>query len=308
MRRIGSAAHALGLRVFGIQQAMAHEQEIERPDSDSSRRAALVVTSPQMIALLETATRAAASEGKVLITGESGVGKDLVARHIHEHSRRSARPFVAVNCAALTDSLLESELFGHVKGSFTGAYRDKPGKLQMAHRGTIFLDEVGEMSLRMQAMLLRFLENGEIQAVGSDATSTRVDVRVMAATNRNLPELIAAGPVSRGPDVSPAGDSPRGAAAARAPRGYPLARGALRGAHRAAGHVHGRSDAAAGAISLARQCARAPQRGRADGVARRRRHRRRRLSCLPRFGLPRRRPSRRASAAARWPTSSTPRS
>jgi transcriptional regulator with PAS, ATPase and Fis domain len=173
---------------------MPHEQEIERPNSDvSSRRAALVVTSSQMIALLETATRAAASDGKVLITGESGVGKDLIARHIHERSRRSTRPLVAVNCAALTDSLLESELFGHVKGSFTGAYRDKPGKLQMAHRGTIFLDEVGEMSLRMQAMLLRFLENGEIQAVGSDATSTRVDVRVIAATNRNLSEMIAAG-------------------------------------------------------------------------------------------------------------------
>jgi DNA-binding NtrC family response regulator len=135
----------------------------------------------------------AASEGKVLITGESGVGKDVVARHIHTHSRRSARPFVAVNCAALTDSLLESELFGHVKGSFTGAYRDKPGKLQTAHRGTIFLDEVGEMSLRMQALLLRFLENGEIQSVGSEGHPTRVDVRVIAATNRNLPELIAAG-------------------------------------------------------------------------------------------------------------------
>jgi transcriptional regulator with PAS, ATPase and Fis domain len=146
-----------------------------------------------MIALLSTATRAAACEGKVLITGESGVGKDLVARHIHSRSTRRSHPFVAVNCAGLTESLLESELFGHVKGSFTGAYRDKPGKLQTAHRGTIFLDEVGEMSLRMQAMLLRFLENGEIQAVGSDANSAKVDVRVIAATNRNLPELIAAG-------------------------------------------------------------------------------------------------------------------
>jgi transcriptional regulator with PAS, ATPase and Fis domain len=158
--------------------------------SDSS---ALVVANPQMAALFATATRVAASEGKVLITGESGVGKDLVARHIHAQSRRNARPFIAVNCAALTDSLLESELFGHMKGSFTGAYRDKPGKLQAAHRGTIFLDEVGEMSLRMQALLLRFLENGEIQSVGSDGNASRVDVRVVAATNRNLPELIAAG-------------------------------------------------------------------------------------------------------------------
>ena len=94
-------------------------------------------------------------------------------------------PFIAVNCAGLTETLLESELFGHVKGSFTGAYRDKPGKLQLAHRGTLFLDEVGEMSLRMQALLLRFLENGEVQAVGSDHVQTKVDVRVIAATNRS---------------------------------------------------------------------------------------------------------------------------
>src|SRR5215207_11139229 len=137
------------------------------PAVDASSSSSFIVVNPQMAALLATAARVAASEGKVLITGESGVGKDLVARHIHAQSRRSTRPFVAVNCAALTDSLLESELFGHVKGSFTGAYRDKPGKLQIAHRGTIFLDEVGEMSLRMQAMLLRFLENGEIQSVGA---------------------------------------------------------------------------------------------------------------------------------------------
>jgi len=146
-----------------------------------------------MTALVAAADRAAASEGKVLITGESGVGKDLIARRIHFQSRRAAQAFVPVNCAGLTESLLESELFGHVKGSFTGAYRDKLGKLQAAHGGTIFLDEVGEMSLRMQAMLLRFLENGEIQAVGADARVTTVNVRVVAATNRNLPDLIAAG-------------------------------------------------------------------------------------------------------------------
>jgi transcriptional regulator with PAS, ATPase and Fis domain len=172
---------------------MLRDSDLPRPESDHSARATMVAASPQMTALLETADRVAASEGKVLITGESGVGKDLIARYIHANSRRRDRPFIAVNCAALTDSLLESELFGHVRGSFTGAYRDKPGKLQAAHRGTIFLDEVGEMSLRMQALLLRFLENGEIQAVGADANATRVDVRVVAATNRNLPELIAAG-------------------------------------------------------------------------------------------------------------------
>jgi len=147
----------------------------------------------QLATLLAIVDRAAACEGKVLITGESGVGKDLIARRIHARSARNRQALIAVNCAGLTESLLESELFGHVKGSFTGAYRDKPGKLQAAHRGTIFLDEVGEMSLRMQAMLLRFLENGEIQAVGSDARPSIVDVRVVAATNRNLPELISAG-------------------------------------------------------------------------------------------------------------------
>jgi transcriptional regulator with GAF, ATPase, and Fis domain len=153
----------------------------------------MVVASPVMQELLELADRAGGSGAKVLITGESGVGKDLVARRVHARSSRRSATFVAVNCAGLTDTLLESELFGHVKGSFTGAYRDKPGKLQLAHRGTLFLDEVGEMSLRMQALLLRFLENGEIQAVGSDRPETTVDVRVIAATNRNLADLVAAG-------------------------------------------------------------------------------------------------------------------
>ena len=152
-----------------------------------------VVASRAMTDLLAMAARAAESPAKVLITGESGVGKDVVARYIHSHSSRRLAPFVAVNCAGVTETLLESELFGHVKGSFTGAYRDKRGKLQLAHRGTLFLDEVGEMSLRMQALLLRFLENGEIQAVGSDHAQARVDVRVVAATNRNLTDLVAAG-------------------------------------------------------------------------------------------------------------------
>ena len=118
--------------------------------------------------VLRLARRAAVGDSKVLVTGESGVGKDLVARTLHAESARSRGPFVAVNCAGLTETLLESELFGHVKGSFTGAYRDKIGKLQPADRGTLFLDEVGEMSLRMQALLLRFLEAGELQRVGAD--------------------------------------------------------------------------------------------------------------------------------------------
>jgi transcriptional regulator with GAF, ATPase, and Fis domain len=146
-----------------------------------------------MLEVLQIARRAAVGEAKVLITGESGVGKDVIARHIHLYSRRAAGPFVAVNCAGLTETLLESELFGHAKGSFTGAYRDKPGKLQLADRGTLFLDEIGEMSLRMQALLLRFLETGEIQSVGAHQATASVNVRVIAATNRNLPERVAAG-------------------------------------------------------------------------------------------------------------------
>src|SRR5437879_1016461 len=126
--------------------------------------------------------RIARSDAKVLLTGESGVGKELVARSIHATSPRSSRAFVAVNCAGLPETLLESELFGHVRGSFTGAYRDKPGKLEVADEGTIFLDEIGEMTLRMQGLLLRFLEPGEIQKVGADSTGSRVAVRTIAAT------------------------------------------------------------------------------------------------------------------------------
>ena len=110
----------------------------------------------------------ALSDAKVLITGESGSGKEVVARQIHAHSTRAAKPFVAINCAGIPENLLESELFGHVKGSFTGAFRDKSGRLEMAAGGTMFLDEIGEMSLRMQGSLLRFLETGEIEKVGAE--------------------------------------------------------------------------------------------------------------------------------------------
>jgi transcriptional regulator with PAS, ATPase and Fis domain len=137
--------------------------------------------------------RIAPSDAKVLITGESGVGKELVARAIHAASHCASRSFVPVNCAGLPEALLESELFGHVKGSFTGAYRDKPGKLEISHGGTVFLDEIGEMTLRMQGLLLRFLETGELQKVGADRIASTVNVRVIAATNRSLRDLIAEG-------------------------------------------------------------------------------------------------------------------
>src|SRR3954471_19164524 len=153
----------------------------------------IVGESPALKDLMAAAAKIATSEAKTLITGESGVGKDVFARYIHANSARAAQKYVALNCASFSETLLESELFGHVKGSFTGAYRDKIGKLQLAHRGTIFLDEIAEMSLRMQALLLRFLENGEIQPVGADTPAARVDVRVISATNRNLSEMVAAG-------------------------------------------------------------------------------------------------------------------
>ena len=155
--------------------------------------ARLIGTSPPVADLLQEIDRVAQSDAKVLITGESGVGKELVALAIHDRSPRADRPFVAVNCAGLPETLLETELFGHVKGSFTGAYRDKPGKLEIAHLGTVFLDEIGEMTLRMQGLLLRFLETGEIQKVGADHAAGQVNVRVIAATNKNLAELIGQG-------------------------------------------------------------------------------------------------------------------
>src|SRR5512143_2782499 len=149
--------------------------------------------SAEVAALEQEIDRVARSDAKVLITGESGVGKEIVARAIHSRGPRATHVFAPVNCAGLPETLLESELFGHVKGSFTGAYRDKPGKLETAEHGTVFLDEIGEMSLRMQGMLLRFLETGELQKVGADGATARVDVRVLTATNRNLPERIGQG-------------------------------------------------------------------------------------------------------------------
>lgn len=136
---------------------------------------------------------AARADAKVLITGETGVGKDLVARLIHEGSRRRLAPMASINCAGVPDSLLESELFGHVRGSFTDAWRDKPGILESASNGTVFLDEVGEMSGRMQAVLLRFLETGELQRVGANRVHAKANVRVIAATNRDLTVEMQAG-------------------------------------------------------------------------------------------------------------------
>lgn len=153
----------------------------------------LIGTSRAVVELKAEIERVARSDAKVLITGESGAGKEVVARAINSSSPRAAQPFVPVNCAGIPETLLESELFGHVKGSFTGAYRDKPGKLEMSDNGTIFLDEIGEMTLRMQGLLLRFLETGEIQKVGAERATNVTNVRVITATNRNLRDLITQG-------------------------------------------------------------------------------------------------------------------
>ncbi len=161
----------------------------ERQD-DMQDTPQLVGASRSMVALHHQIGIAAKSDAKILITGESGVGKEIVARLIHASSARRSHALVAVNCAGVPESLLESELFGHVRGSFTDAYRDRPGLVDRAHRGTLFMDEVSEMGLRMQGLLLRFLETGEIQPVGGERLLQRVDVRVVAASNRDLREQL----------------------------------------------------------------------------------------------------------------------
>ncbi|MGZ5440964.1 MAG: sigma-54-dependent transcriptional regulator [Thermoanaerobaculia bacterium] len=152
----------------------------------------LVGGSQIMAELKSQIDRAAPTKATVLITGESGTGKELVAREIHRRSSRANRPFIQVNCAAIPNELIESELFGHKKGSFTGAIRDQLGKFVAADEGTIFLDEIGDMSLGAQAKVLRVLQEGEVEPVGS-ATVVKVDVRVIAATNKNLEEEIRNG-------------------------------------------------------------------------------------------------------------------
>ena len=149
-------------------------------------------TSPGMRAVRELVSKIAATNAAVLLTGESGVGKEVVARALHRASPRTAAPFIKVNCAALPGELLESELFGHQKGSFTGAYRDKPGKFETAEHGTLMLDEIGEVPLRLQAKLLHVLQDGEFARVGGERI-LQSDVRVITATNRTLQDEIRAG-------------------------------------------------------------------------------------------------------------------
>ncbi len=153
---------------------------------------AIITLHPRMRALLEFARQVAKSHASILIQGESGTGKELLARYIHNHSRRSSGAFVAVNCAALPEGLLESELFGHERGAFTGAVGSKPGKFELAHAGTLLLDEISEMPLPLQAKLLRVLQEREVDRVGGKKPLA-IDIRVISTTNRDLRQMIRAG-------------------------------------------------------------------------------------------------------------------
>jgi len=172
------------------------ERRLSRENSELLRQAESAVEiigeDPAIVELRRKASLAAAGSGRVLVTGEHGTGKELVARSIHVHSPRRLRPFVEINCAALPGELVESELFGHERGAFTGAVDLRRGRFEQADGGTLFFDEIGDMALRTQGTLLRVLESQSFERVGG-SKAVRVDVRVIAATNRNLEELIAAG-------------------------------------------------------------------------------------------------------------------
>lgn len=163
---------------------------LERELLEASRFQGLIGHSPKMLDVFSAVRRIAPHYRSLLITGQTGTGKDLVARAVHQLSPAAAENFVVVNCSAVVESLFESELFGHVKGSFTGADRDKVGLVEHASRGTLFLDEIGDMPLSTQAKLLRVLQNQEVQRVGS-LTARKIDVRVIAATNKNLRTAMA---------------------------------------------------------------------------------------------------------------------
>jgi two-component system nitrogen regulation response regulator NtrX len=160
--------------------------------AELARRATLIGESPAMRQVRALIERVGPTEARVLITGESGTGKELVAGAVHAASRRAGRPFVTVNCAAIPRDLVESEMFGHERGSFTGATERRMGRFEVAHGGTLFLDEIGDLSAEAQAKLLRTLETGELQRIGAEGT-VRVDVRVVSATNRRLDDEVDGG-------------------------------------------------------------------------------------------------------------------
>jgi DNA-binding NtrC family response regulator len=188
---VGRAVHTL---LVARETAAGQQATVEASHVSSSQdRPVLLGTAPSFRKVIELARRVAPTDASVFITGESGSGKELIAQFIHRDSRRSSRPFVAVNCAALPETLLESEMFGHVKGAFTGAIRDKPGLLETANGGTLFLDELMEMPKSIQAKLLRVIQDGVVRRVGSETTDAVVNVRFIAATNGDPASAMKAG-------------------------------------------------------------------------------------------------------------------
>ncbi|MEL7537860.1 MAG: sigma-54 dependent transcriptional regulator [Pseudomonadota bacterium] len=185
---LDGASHYL-VKPFPIQTLLA---EIKRLLPDSGSKTKPVAVDPAMQDVLALARQVAASDATVTLTGESGCGKEVIARFIHEHSNRSARDFVALNCAAIPDNMLEAVLFGHSKGAFTGASNDSPGKFELANHSTLLLDEITEMELGLQAKLLRVLQEREVERLGSHR-SIALDVRVIATSNRDLQAEVAAG-------------------------------------------------------------------------------------------------------------------
>ena len=185
---LGRARHTLAVSQERVTRDVARDREYGH-----SKSVPLLGRSPAFLKTIQLARRVAATDASVFITGESGSGKEMIAQYIHAHGRRSNRAMVAVNCAALPETLLESEMFGHVKGAFTGAVRDKPGLLETANGGTFFLDELTEMTQPVQAKLLRVIQDGIVRRVGSESVDAMVNVRFIAATNRDPREAVEKG-------------------------------------------------------------------------------------------------------------------
>ena len=194
--------------------------ELQRQLNEKFGFEGVIGNSPVMHAVVTRLRQIAPTSATVLITGESGTGKELVAKALHNNSPRRYKPFVALNCAALSENILESELFGHVRGAFTGADRERKGWFEYANGGTLFLDEVGDIPLSTQVKLLRALESGEIVRVGTNEP-LKVNVRLISATNRDLNEAIASGDVPPGPLPPAQGRQRQAPAAPVAPRGHP---------------------------------------------------------------------------------------
>ena len=242
---------------------------VEQMRAELEARYEMIGTSEPIQRLFQDIDKVAPTKASVLITGESGTGKELVSRAIHRLSPRNDEPFIKVNCAAIPRELIESELFGHEKGSFTGAQARKRGFFEQAHGGTLFLDEIGDMDLAAQAKVLRALQNGEIVRVGSEHI-IHVDVRVLAATNKELSKEVSDGKF-REDLVFPVGCLPdQGARPAREGRGHPdpggrLRRGVLQGKRPQAEEDRPASVRDADAPEVAGQCPRAQERGRTRG-------------------------------------------